>query len=114
MEEDLTLERTTSAYKTFAKDSYRPLPNCLIIRHSNVNALGLFVTEDISGAVYLGETHFKIDAAEEWLRPPLGGFINHSEASNASIELVDNNLRRLTTKSNILEGEEITVTYTLF
>ena len=108
------LERTTSANKTFAKDSYRPLPKCLTIRDSNINGLGLFATEDIPVAVYLGETHFKIDAAEDWLRTPLGGFINHSEVSNASIELLDNNLRGLTTKRNILEGEEITVTYTLY
>ena len=108
------LERTTAANKTFAKDSYRPLPKCLTIRDSNIDGLGLFATEDITGAVYLGETHFKIDAAEDWLRTPLGGFINHSEVSNASIELLDNNLRGLTTKRNILEGEEITVTYTLY
>jgi len=92
------LESTTAANKTFAKDSYKHLPKCLTI----------------PGAVYLGETHFKIDATEDWLRTPLGGFINHSEASNASIELLDNNLRGLTTKRNILEGEEITVTYTLY
>ena len=108
------LERTTSANKTFAKDSYKHLPKCLTIRHSNIDGLSLFATEDIPGAVYLGETHFKIDAAEDWLRTPLGGFINHSEISNASIELLDNNLRGLTTKRNILEGEEITVTYTLY
>ena len=108
------LERTTAANKTFAKDSYRPLPKCLTIRDNNIDGLGLFATEDITGAVYLGETHFKIDAAEDWLRTPLGGFINHSEVSNASIELLDNNLRGLITKRNILEGEEITVTYTLY
>ncbi len=108
------LERTTAANKTFAKDSYKHLPKCLTIRHSNIDGLILFATEDIPGAVYLGETHFKIDATEDWLRTPLGGFINHSEASNASIELLDNNLRGLTTKGNILEGEEITVTYTLY
>ena len=43
--------------------------------------------------MYLGETHFKIDSVEDWLRTPLGGFINHSDASNASIELIGNNLR---------------------
>ena len=114
MEEDHMLESTTAAKKIFAKDSYRPLPKCLTIRDNNIDGLGLFATEDIPGAVYLGETHFIIDAAEDWLRTPLGGFINHSEVSNASIELLDNNLRGLTTKRNILEGEEITVTYTLY
>ena len=108
------LESTTATNKTFAKDSYKHLPKYLTIRHSNIDGLSLFATEDIPGAVYLGETHFKIDATEDWLRTPLGGFINHSEASNASIQLLDNNLRGLTTKRNILEGEEITVTYTLY
>ena len=69
------LERTTSANKTFAKDSYRPLPKCLTIRDSNIDGLGLFATEDIPGAVYLGETHFKLDAAEDWLRDRWEGLL---------------------------------------
>ena len=108
------LEDLSASTKTFDKNSYRPLPKCLTIRGSKIDGLGLFATQDIQGQVYLGETHFKIDSVEDWFRTPLGGFINHSDASNASIELIGNNLRGLTTKRPIAEGEEITVTYTLY
>ena len=108
------LEDLSASTKTFDKNSYRPLPKCLTIRGSKIDGLGLFATQDSQGQVYLGETHFKIDSVEDWLRTPLSGFINHSDASNASIELIGNNLRGLTTKRRVAEGEEITVTYTLY
>lgn len=81
---------------------------------SDIDGLGLFATENIPAKVYLGETHFKIDPLADWLRTPLGGFINHSDAGNAIIKLLENNIRGLTTEKAILEGEEITVSYTLY
>jgi len=48
------------------------------------------------------------------MRTPLGGFINHSEQSNAVINLSGENIRGLTVKRDILKGEEITVLYTLY
>lgn len=107
-------EDVRASTKTFDKNSYRPLPKCLTIKGSKIDGLGLFATEDIQGQLYLGETHFKIDSVDDWLRTPLGGFINHSDVSNASIELLGNNLRGLTTRRPIAEGEEITVSYTLY
>jgi SET domain-containing protein len=74
----------------------------------------LFAVQDIKEGTNLGETHFKIDENRDWMRTPLGGFINHSEQSNAEISLSEENIRGLTAKRNILKGEEITVLYTLY
>ena len=103
-----------SAPKTFSKDSYRPLPSCTTIKSSFIDGLGLFATEDIKEGTYLGETHFKIDENRDWLRTPLGGFINHSIDSNSDINLVEENIRGLTTRRDIAKDEEITVFYTLY
>jgi len=102
------------ASKTFGKNSYRLLPKCLTIKSSDIDGLGLFATENIPAKVYLGETHFKIDPLADWLRTPLGGFINHSDSGNASINLREDNIRGLTTERAITKGEEITVSYTLY
>ena len=103
-----------SAPKKFSKDSYRPLPSSTTIKSSLIDGLGLFATEDIKEGTYLGETHFKIDENRDWLRTPLGGFINHSEQSNGEISLTEENIRGLTAKRDIAKGEEITVFYILY
>ena len=77
------------AFKTFESNSYRPLPRYLTIKDSGIDGLGLFASEDIAAGTYAGETHVKIDENQDWLRTPLGGFINHSEQPNAKINLVD-------------------------
>tara|TARA_B100000674_G_scaffold37832_1_gene26453 strand:+ start:213 stop:566 length:354 start_codon:yes stop_codon:yes gene_type:complete len=65
---------------------YRPLPDGLVIKESPIEGLGLFTEEDLDAGVYLGETHrlftTKFKMKEEWIRTPLGGFINHSEDPN--------------------------------
>ena len=71
--------------------------------------MGLFTTEDIKKRTYRGETHFKIDENRDWLRTPLGGSINHSIDSNAEINLVEENIRGLTTKRDIGKDEKIMV-----
>jgi SET domain-containing protein len=103
-----------SAPKKFSKESYRPLPSSTTIKESLIDGLGLFATKDIKKGTYLGETHFKIDENRDWLRTPLGGFINHSAQSNGEINLTEKNIRGLTAKRDIAKGEEITVFYTLY
>jgi SET domain-containing protein len=101
--------------------SYKPLPDCLTIRESEIEGLGLFATEDIPAETELGLTHivitnnlkevFKID------RTPLGGFYNHSDDPNCSKYPVygcNDILYYLVTTRNILAGEEITVKYTFY
>ena len=105
---------TSAGKKTFKPDSYRPLPSSVTIHNSEIDGLGLFAVEDIKEGTYLGETHFKIDKNRDWMRTPLGGFINHSEQSNAEINLTEENIRGLTVKRDIVKGEEITVFYTLY
>ena len=46
-------------------------------------------------------------------KPPLGGFINHSESSNCDIYNDIGNLYLKTIK-DIKKGEELTLTYTLY
>ena len=103
---------TTSKY--FDSTSYRPLPPYLTIKDSGIHGLGLFAIDSIPAGTYAGQTHFRFDGKDDWLRTPLGGFINHSENANAKINLIAENIRGLTIKQPIKKGEEITVFYTLY
>ena len=91
--------------------SYRPLPNNLTIKKSDVDGLGLFATKNISVNTKLGLTHYKLN--EMLLRTPLGGFYNHSDDPNC-IKYEIGNAFFLITIKNIRKGEELTVAYTLY
>ena len=94
---------------------YRPLPESLTIKQSKVNGLGLFATQGIAQGTNLGRSHIKID--EEYIRTPLGGFINHANDANCvKVELREDKYKRwnLVTVRNIKEGEELTVRYTFY
>jgi SET domain-containing protein len=56
-------------------------------------------------------SHINIDG--EIIRTPLGGFYNHSETPNC-IKYEKDNRFYLKTISDIEEGEELTVKYTLY
>ena len=66
------------------KDSnWRPLPNFLTIKQSSIEGLGLFSTKDIIKGTDLGITHvFDKRFHDNYLRLPLGAFINHHEIPN--------------------------------
>ena len=53
----------------------------------------------------------------EWIRTPLGGFLNHSEDPNCfvntNIHYHHGDQRELYTVRPIIEGEELTIYYTL-
>ena len=103
---------------------YKPLPESLTIKTSKVNGLGLFATEGIAQGTNLGMTHLKI--AEQIIRTPLGGFINHSnEANCVKVELMmtnqfnikhqyDYKKWNLVTLKDIKKGEELTLRYTFY
>ena len=94
---------------------YKPLPESLTIKQSKVNGLGLFATQGIAQGTNLGRSHIKID--EEYIRTPLGGFINHANDANCGkVELREDKYKRwnLVTVRNIKEGEELTVRYTFY
>lgn len=94
--------------------SYRPLPEGLTIKDSSVHGLGLFAKQDIVKGIELGITHVYNDKFEDnYIRTPLGGFINHSNNPNVQLIEVNNNLR-LTTKRFIKKGEELFTKYQLY
>ena len=95
---------------------YKPLPESVTIKQSDINGLGLFATERIGQGTDLGTTHIKVN--DEIIRTPLGGFINHSDEDNCvKTELRDERYTKkwnLITLKNIKEGEEITLRYTFY
>ena len=91
--------------------NYRPLPDCLTVKSSKIEGLGLFATTDIEKNTVLGISHILYQ--KEYIRTPLGGFVNHSEDSNLKKLLIDDKFYLLT-KNSIKSGDELTLTYTLY
>ena len=91
--------------------NYRPLPDCLTVKSSKIEGLGLFATTDIEKNTVLGISHILYQ--KEYIRTPLGGFVNHSEDSNLKKILIDDKFYLLT-KNSIKSGDELTLTYTLY
>ena len=102
-----------------SKENYRPLPECVTIKESTIEGLGLFATEDIEKDSFLGTSHY-ITQEGNLIRTPLGGFYNHSEDPNVYSKLVNNNLKEhgmifseLRASRDIKAGEELTAHYKL-
>ena len=105
---------------------YRPLPDSVTIKQSEINGLGLFSQKGIAQGTNLGITHLemaKVDNKQAIYRTPLGGFINHSNEANAvKVELRTNGQDpscvtkkwSLVTLRDIKKGEEVTVRYTFY
>lgn len=93
---------------------YRPLPNYLTIKPSEIEGLGLFTTDDIDNKHVLGITHVHdVRFPDGFIRTPLGGFFNHSETPNCEI-IRDGDFLKLKALRDIKAGEEITAHYTLY
>ena len=93
---------------------YRPLPPYLTVKQSSVDGLGLFTTKPIKksqnlGISHVADRHFK----NGYIRTPLGGFINHSNTPNCKT-FVEGRLISIITITDIIEGEELTLKYTLY
>ena len=103
---------------------YKPLPNNLTIHTSAIHDIGVFAKEGIAQATNLGMTHIKV--ADNIIRTPLGGFLNHSDDANcvkAELRMFNENNPsqplnykkwNLITLRNIKEGEELTLKYTFY
>ena len=98
---------------------YRPLPSYLTIKTSKITGLGLFTLENITIGTNMGMSHIKI--ADQLIRTPLGGFINHANEPNcAKVELLmtndsfDYKKWNLVATKDIKEGEELTLRYTFY
>ena len=112
------------------KKYYKPLPDCLTIRESGISGLGLFATQDIEGGKVLGLTHlYDWSFEDNYIRTPLGGFINHSETPNCELEYTgdidyhpweerytkkNTSHRRLVTITKIPKGQELTAKYDIY
>ena len=101
-----------SSKKVFSDFTYRPLPEGLTIKDSVTHGLGLHSTTRLEAGNVLGETHVLVHNRDrhEWVRTPLGGFINHSENPNCYIS-TDKGDRNLHTVIPVAKGEELTVYY---
>ena len=93
-------------------DTYTPLYEGLTIKKSKVHGLGLFAEVDFAAGTDFGETHvFVVNKnRRDWVRTPLGGFINHSETPNCYIN-TESEDRTLYSVRPVKKGEEITVYY---
>ncbi len=91
--------------------TYSPLPENILLKQSKVHGMGLFAKSKILKDTSLGLSH--IFLGDEIIRTPLGGFYNHSETPNC-IKYEKDNRFYLKTISDIEEGEELTVKYTLY
>ena len=98
------------------KRPYNPLPEYLAIGPSQIHGAGILATEDIPGEVVIGITHvYDPNFQHNYIRTPLGGFINHSESPNC--ELIDDEneeYKQLKTLKKIEQGEELTLKYSLY
>ena len=93
---------------------YKPLPKYLSIGPSDIDGAGIIANEDIPEDVIIGITHvYDTDFENDYIRTPLGGFINHS--SNPNCKLIDeDDYKRLVAIKHIKAGKELTVKYTMY
>jgi len=91
--------------------TYKPLPNCLTIKPSKIEGLGLFAITDIKADTILGLSHMMVEG--EIFRTPLGAFVNHAEESNCQRKREQLKWFLHTIKP-IKANEELTLTYSLY
>ena len=99
--------------------NWRPLPVFLTIASSKIEGLGIFALKDIPQGTDLGISHiFDTRFPDNYIRLPLGAFINHHEIPNCNAVFADEDAEigvfkhiRLITSKSIVKGEEITVKY---
>ena len=94
---------------------YTPLPDSITIRESTIQGLGLFAKEDIKKNTLLGIIHIPFPKEKDgYLRTPLGGFGNHSDDPNCNKILMEDGSWWIGASKDIMAGEEITWSYTLY
>ena len=98
--------------------TYRPLPDSLTIKSSEIEGLGLFAVEDIPEGTPLGIPHVADEGCGNgYIRTPLGGFFNLSDTPNCKAAIQQYEHRSvivLMTLRDIKAGEEITAHYWLY
>jgi hypothetical protein len=96
--------------------NYKPLPDGLFIKDSNIEGQGLFTTRDLTVSCDLGTSHYEVDKV--FIRTPLGGFINHSNTPNCVRKEIkvgpSFNKWNVIVVENIAAGDELTLKYTMY
>ena len=97
-------------------NNYKPLPEGLIIKDSGIEGQGLFTTRELAVGCKLGISHYRI--GDEFIRTPLGGFINHSDTPNCGRSQI--RIRpgfdkwNVTVTEKIPAGSELTLKYIMY
>jgi len=90
---------------------YKPLPECLTIKESDIHGMGIFATRNLYPGIDLGIAHIKLEGFPQGhCRTPLGGFYNHSDDPQLIWKVEDDQLI-CTAVKDISPGEEICVSY---
>jgi len=93
---------------------YKPLDSRVTIKPSNIEGLGLFAVTDIEEGEVLGISHVYDERfKDQFIRTPLGGFINHSKDPNLEAT-IDGDYRYVKTTKDIESGDELTLLYNLY
>ena len=94
---------------------YNPLPNEVYIQKSSIDGHGIFAKQNIKKDTDLGSTHIKVPMIFNYIRTPLGGFINHSDKPNCFLECTqdwdDYFVFNIITKRLIKKNEELLLDY---
>ncbi len=101
--------------------NWRPLPDFLTIRESKIEGLGVFAIKPLKEGTDLGMTHiFDSRFQDQYIRLPLGAFINHHEIPNCKAVFFEEDpvlgeIKHIRIKaiSDIQKGEEITIKYVI-
>ena len=97
-------------------NKWRPLPDSVTIKNSDINGLGLFATTNIASGTNLGM--MRILVGSEWIRTALGSFSNHVNDNPACMTYSDVNKEgyscyHLKVIKDLIEGDELTLTYNM-
>ena len=100
-------------------ETYKPLPDSVAVMVSTIHGYGLFAIDNIPYGTDLGISHvFAVWFKDNYIRTPLGGFINHSDTPNChkvpSHEDSFLTYYNLRTIKDVEGGEELTVAYTIY
>ena len=97
-------------------EAYQPLPSGITVADSGIAGQGLFTTRRLVAGTELGISHYRIDG--EYIRTPLGGFINHSAKPNCQRNQIRikpyHDKWNLVVIEDIDEGSELTLKYKLY
>ena len=97
-------------------DKYRPLPEGLYIGMSDIEGNGLFTSNSLEPGTEMGISHIRYNSPDfhsNYIRTPLGGFVNHYENPNCEFYECGAYLKMKISKP-IKNGEELTVKYSLY